>query len=111
MTECRPGCAKTIPFRRLWYSSTNKKGADRTHTAGLGAEGGLGNAVCRRSWDRVQIASRAGGHRRLLFARALARQGDKRLPKRLMFAGKLEGAKDSGHDQSANHRKKSLKTS
>ena len=32
--------------------------------------------------------------RRLLFARALARQGDKRLPKRLLFAGQLEGEED-----------------
>ena len=31
--------------------------------------------------------------RRLLFAGGLVRQGDKRLPKRLLFAGKLEGGK------------------
>ena len=43
--------------------------------------------------------------RRLLFARALARQGDKRLPKRLLFAGKLEG----GPGQPAQHWQKSLR--
>ena len=31
-------------------------------TAGPGAEVGMGNAVCRRCWDRVQIASRASGN-------------------------------------------------
>ena len=34
--------------------------------------------------------------RRLLFAGALARQGNKRLPKRLLFAGRLEGGGDPG---------------
>ena len=34
--------------------------------------------------------------RRLLFAGALASQGDKRLPKRLLFAERLEGGEDSG---------------
>ena len=40
--------------------------------------------------------------RRLLFAGALARQGDKRLPKRLLFAGRLEG-EDPGPGQPAQH--------
>ena len=34
--------------------------------------------------------------RRLLFAGALARQDDKRLPKRLLFAERLEGGEDPG---------------
>ena len=34
--------------------------------------------------------------RRLLFAGALARQGDKRLPKRLLFAERLEGGERPG---------------
>ena len=34
--------------------------------------------------------------RRLLFAGALARQNDKRLPKRLLFAERLEGGEDPG---------------
>ena len=37
--------------------------------------------------------------RRLLFTRALGRQGDKRLPKRLLFAGRLEGGEDPGPGQ------------
>ena len=49
------------------------------------------------------------GQRRLLFAGALARQGDTRLPKRLLFAGKLEGAKDPGPDQPKQHWQKSLR--
>ena len=34
--------------------------------------------------------------RRLLFVGALTRQGDKRLPKGLLFAGRLEGGEDPG---------------
>ena len=37
--------------------------------------------------------------RRLLFAGALARQGDKRLPKRLLFAERLEGGENPGPGQ------------
>ena len=47
--------------------------------------------------------------RRLLFAGALARQGDKRLPKRLLFAGKLEGGEDPGPGQPTQHWQKSLR--
>ena len=47
--------------------------------------------------------------RRLLFAGALARQGDKRLPKRLLFAGRLEGGEDPGPGQPAQHCQKSLR--
>ena len=47
--------------------------------------------------------------RRLLFAEALARQGDKRLPKRLLFAGRLEGGRDPGPGQPAQHWEKSSK--
>ena len=49
--------------------------------------------------------------RRLLFAGALARQGDKRLPKRLLFATKLEGGggEDPGTGQPPQHRQKSLR--
>ena len=47
--------------------------------------------------------------RRLLFARALARQGDKLLPKRLLFAGRLEGGEDPGPGQPAQHWQKSLR--
>ena len=47
--------------------------------------------------------------RRLLFAGALARQGDKRLPKRLLFAGRLEGGEDPGPGQPAQHWQKSLR--
>ena len=43
-----------------------------------------------------------------LFAGALARQGDKRLPKRLLFAGRLEGGEDPGSGQPAQHWQKSL---
>ena len=34
---------------------------------------------------------------------ALARQGDKRPPKRLLFAGRLEGGEDPGPGQPAQH--------
>ena len=47
--------------------------------------------------------------RRLLFAGALARQDDKRLPKRLLFAERLEGGQDSGPGQPAQHWQKSLR--
>ena len=47
--------------------------------------------------------------RRLLFAGALARQDDKRLPKRLLFAGRLEGGEDPGPGQPAQHWQKSLR--
>ena len=47
--------------------------------------------------------------RRLLFAGALARQGDKRLPKRLLFAERLEGGEDPGPGQPAQHWQKSLR--
>ena len=47
--------------------------------------------------------------RRLLFAGDLARQGDKRLPKRLLFAGKLEEGEDPGPGQPAQHWQKSLR--
>ena len=41
--------------------------------------------------------------RRPLFAGALTRQGDKRLPKRLLFAERLEGGEDPRSGQSAQH--------
>ena len=47
--------------------------------------------------------------RRLLFAGALAIQGDKRLPKRLMFAEILEGGGDTDPGQPAQHWQKSLR--
>ena len=47
--------------------------------------------------------------RQLLFAGALARQGDKRLPKRPLFAEKLEGGEDPGPGQPAQHWQKSLR--
>ena len=47
--------------------------------------------------------------RRLLFAGALARQGDKRLPKRLLFAERLERGEGPGPGQPAQRRQKSLK--
>ena len=47
--------------------------------------------------------------RRLLFAGALARQDDKRLPKRLLFAERLEGGQDPGPGQPAQHWQKSLR--
>ena len=47
--------------------------------------------------------------RRLLLAGALARQGDKRLSKRLLFAERLEGGGDPGPGQSAQHWQKSLR--
>ena len=47
--------------------------------------------------------------RRLLFAGALARQGDKRLQKRLLFAERLEGREDPGPGQPAQHWQKSLR--
>ena len=46
--------------------------------------------------------------RRLLFAGALARRGDKRLPKQLLFAGGLEGGEDPGPGQPTQHWQKSL---
>ena len=45
----------------------------------------------------------------LLFAGALARQGDKGLPKRLLFAERLEGGEDPGPGQPARHWQKSLR--
>ena len=47
--------------------------------------------------------------RRLLFAGALARQGDKQLPKRLLFAERLEGGEDPGPGQPAQHWQKNLR--
>ena len=47
--------------------------------------------------------------RRLLFAGALARPGDKRLPKRLLFAERLEGEEGPGPGQPAQHWQKSLR--
>ena len=47
--------------------------------------------------------------RRLLFAGALARQGDKRLPKRLLFAERLEGREHPGPGQPAQHWQKRLR--
>ena len=47
--------------------------------------------------------------RRLLFAGALARRGDKRLPKRLLFAERLEGGEETGPGQPAQHWQKSLR--
>ena len=47
--------------------------------------------------------------RRLLFAGVSARQGDKRLPKRLLFAERLEGRGDPGRGQPAQHWQKSLR--
>ena len=47
--------------------------------------------------------------RRLLFAGALARQGDKRLLKRLLFAERLEGGEDPGPGQPAQHWQKNLR--
>ena len=45
--------------REPGISRRRKWGRTRRDTAGPGAEGGMGNVVCRRCWDRVQIASRA----------------------------------------------------
>ena len=47
--------------------------------------------------------------RRLLFVGALGRQGDRRLPKRLLFAGRLEGGEDPSPGQSAQYWQKSLR--
>ena len=47
--------------------------------------------------------------RRLLFAGALAGQGDKRLPNRLLLAGRLEKGEDPGPGQPAQHWQKSLR--
>ena len=47
--------------------------------------------------------------RRLLLAGALARPGDKRLPKRLLFAERLEGGEDPDPGQPAQHWQKSLR--
>ena len=47
--------------------------------------------------------------RRLLFAGALARQGDKRLPKRLLFTERLEGGEDPGPGHPPQHWQKSLR--
>ena len=47
--------------------------------------------------------------RLLLFAGALARQGDTRLPKRLLFAGKFEEGEDPSPGQPAQHWQKSLR--
>ena len=53
--------------REPGFSRRRKWGRTGRDTAGSGAEGSMGNAVCRRCWDRVQIASRAsendGGYR------------------------------------------------
>ena len=48
--------------------------------------------------------------RRLLFAGALAREGNKRLPKRLLFAERLEGG-DPGPGQLAQHWQKKVLSS
>ena len=47
--------------------------------------------------------------RRLLFAGVLANQGDKRLPKQLLFAGRLEEGEDPGPGQPAQHWQKSFR--
>ena len=46
--------------RKPGISRRRKWGRTGRDTAGSGAEGSMGNAACRRCWDRVQIASRAG---------------------------------------------------
>ena len=63
-------------------------------------------ALKKTGSQSVQATAR---QRRLLFARALARQGDKLLPKRLLFAGRLEGGEDPGPGQPAQHWQKSLR--
>ena len=45
--------------RKPGISRRRKWGRTGRDTAGSGAEGSMGNAVCQRCWDRVQIASRA----------------------------------------------------
>ena len=80
-----------ISRRRKW----GRTGLD---TAGSGAEGSMGNAVCRRCWDRVQIASRAsenddgyrGGIRRVWLDRIGEEDGDS------PDAGTVEGATTGG---------------
>ena len=49
----------TIDSREPDISRRRKWGRTGRDTAGPGAEGGMGNSVYRRCWDRVQIASRA----------------------------------------------------
>ena len=47
--------------------------------------------------------------RRLLFGEVLVRQGYKRRPKRLLFAGRLDGGEDPGPGQPAQHWQKILR--
>ena len=63
---CSGDRGSTITFQRKRHHSREpgiyrrrKWGRTGRDTAGPGAEGSMGNAVCRRCWDRVQIASRA----------------------------------------------------
>ena len=67
-----------------------------------GVAGRLKTGPCVRQKANLQR------QRRLLFAGALARQDDKRLPKRLLFAERLEGGQDPGPGQPAQHWQKSL---
>ena len=61
----------------------------------------------KKTWSQsVEATIR---QRRLLFAGALTRQGDKRLPKRLLFAERLEGGEDPGPGQLAQHWQKRLR--
>ena len=45
-------------LKDLVFLDEGRGGRTGRDTAGPGAEGGMRNAVCRRYWDRVQIASR-----------------------------------------------------
>ena len=46
-------------LENLVFLDEGSGGRTGRDTGGSGAEGSMGNAVCRRCWDRVQIASRA----------------------------------------------------
>ena len=64
------------------------------------------NALKKTGSQSVEVTVH---QRRLLFAGALDREGDKRPPKRLLFAGRLEGGGGPGLGQPAQHWQKSLK--
>ena len=107
------GCMTSAPrnahYRQLRTTHHNKLllrviGYHRVH--GTYRKMSYAKAVKKTGSQSVEATIR---QRRLLFAGALARQGDKRLPKRLLFAERIEGGEDPGPDQPAQHWQKSLR--
>ena len=105
---CMTWAPRNAHYRQLW--TTHHKlllrviGYHRVH--GTYRKMSYAKALKKAGSQSVEATIR---QRRLLFAGALARQGDKRLSKRLLFAERLEGGDDPGPGQPAQHWQKSLR--